>query len=345
MKFQGNLLIKAVVRIIGFMLLLAFLGNAIVLFMIPFSEFTWKMVLSNSINSILVGGSFAIGVTWIVNQLDKKMPWLQNPGKRLLYQVLFTVGYSLLVIAIVLLILKIKMGDKIQSDFIIKGGIWMIGISLGFLLFSMLITNAIIFFINWKKSVIIQEELKREQLNLQYETLKNQVNPHFLFNSLNSVTSLIKKDPDKAIEFVKKLSDVFRYVLEQKDNEINTLDSELIFLDSFIFLEKIRFGDSLSISVDVPDRSCYIIPLSLQILVENALKHNVVSKEFPLFIEIFMKDENYLIVRNTLRKKPAVSSSGIGLENIKSRIGFFTQLPMVVCETETEFTVEMPLIR
>lgn len=345
MNFKGNIWMKAVLRITGFMLLLAFLGNGIVLLMVPFSEFTWERVWSNSFNSVIVGGCFAIGITLIINYLDKKMPWLKNPGKRLLYQVLYTVGFSLLVVSVTLLITKIIWGDKIHSEFIFRQGFMMIKISLGFLLMSMLITNAILFFVNWKKSVVAQEQLKREQLNLQYEALKNQVNPHFLFNSLNSITSLIKKDPDKAIEFVKKLSDVFRYVLEQKDNEITTLDSELQFLDSYIFLQKIRFGENLDVSIDVPGRSHYIIPLSLQMLMENALKHNVVSKEFPLSVEIFMKDENYLVVRNTLMKKQAINSSGIGLENIKARIGFFTSLPMIVNETNTEFIVEMPMIK
>lgn len=344
LKFGHNKWVKPVLRIVGFMFLLALLGNGIVLLMIPASEFTGQRIWSNSFNSVVVGGVFAIGVTLIVNHLDKKMPWLKNPGRRLLFQVIYTVGFSLLVVAVTLGVTKIIWGDNIQSDFILRQGAMMIKISLGFLLISMLITNAVLFFVNWKKSVVAQEQLKREQLNLQYEALKNQVNPHFLFNSLNSVTSLIKKDPDKAIEFVKKLSDVFRYVLEQKESEVTTLDSELAFLDSYIFLQKIRFGDNLHVSIDVPVRNAYIIPLSLQMLMENAIKHNVVSKEFPLRIDIFMKDENYLVVKNSLRKKEVLDSSGIGLENIKARIGFFTSLPMKITETLDEFIVEMPVV-
>jgi sensor histidine kinase YesM len=345
LKLEGNKWVKPVSRILGFMLLLAFLGNAFVFLMFPSSEFKWENIWSYSFNSVTVGGCFAVGITWIVNYLDKKMPWLKNPGKRLLYQVIYTIGFTLLVVSITLLVIKIIWGDKIHSDFIFSQGFMMIKISLGFLLLSMLISNAIIFFVNWKKSVVAQEQLKREQLNLQYEALKNQVNPHFLFNSLNSVTSLIKKDPDKAIEFVKKLSDVFRYVLEQKENEITTLDSELAFLDSYIFLQKIRFGENLQVSIDAPVRNAFIIPLSLQMLMENAIKHNVVSKEFPLRVDIFMIDENYLVVKNSLRKKEVLDSSGIGLENIKARIGFFTSLPMKITETHDDFIVEMPVVK
>ena len=190
----------------------------------------------------------------------------------------------------------------------------------------------------------MQEQMKREQLALQYETLKSQVNPHFLFNSLNAVTSLISTDPDKAIQFVKKLSEVFRYVLEQKDNELTTLDAELDFLDSYIFLQKIRFGENLKVNIDVQERNRYIIPLSLQMLIENAIKHNVVSKEFPLTIQISSKNGNYLVVSNNLRKKPVMGSSNLGLENIRSRYGFFTANFVVVTETENEFRVEIPLL-
>lgn len=220
----------------------------------------------------------------------------------------------------------------------------MIKIAFTFLILSMLITNSILFFVNWKKSVVLQEQLKREQLDLQYETLKSQVNPHFLFNSLNSVTSLIKKDPDKAILFVKKLSDVYRYVLEQKDNEIVTIESELKFLDSYIFLQKIRFGENLAINVNVTDKSRNIIPLSLQMLMENVIKHNVISKEFPLTIEIFTKDGNYLVMKNNLKKKPALNTGNIGIENIRSRFEFFTDKPLLINESKTHFTVEIPII-
>ena len=187
--------------------------------------------------------------------------------------------------------------------------------------------------------------MKREQLALQYETLKNQINPHFLFNSLNAVTSLISTDPDKAILFVKKLSEVLRYVLEQKDHELITLDDELQFLEAFIFLQKIRFGDNLTVNINVLDRNYYIVPLALQMLIENAIKHNVISKQFPLTIDISIKNENYLVVSNKLKRKPVLNSSHIGLDNIRSQYSFFSSDPVIVAESETEFRVELPLIK
>ena len=342
MKINQSLLLKISLLII----FLVALGNIVVLFIfnLPLSEFTFQIFITNSIRSILIGGSLGIGITQIIVWLDRNHPWLRNPVKRLVLQLAATIGFSLLVIVIATAIMIYSERDRIPSEMFYESFMFMIKTALIFLILSMLLTSSIEFFRNWKKSVIMQEELKREQLILQYETLKSQVNPHFLFNSLNSVTSLIKTDPDKAIVFIKKLSEVFRYVLEQKDNEITTVDAELDFIESYIYMQKIRFGENLIVNIDVRDMNRYIIPLSLQMLIENAIKHNVISKEFPLTISILSKNEDYIEISNNLRKKPAVNTGNIGLENIKSRYRFFTSNPVIVREDEMNFVVEIPVI-
>ena len=342
MKINHSSLLK-------FSLLILFLvvvGNIVVLFIfnLPLSEFTFQIFLTNSIRSVLIGGSLGVGITQIIAWLDRNHPWLRNPGKRLLLQLASTIGLSLLIIVIATAIMIYSERNRIPSEMFFESFIFMIKTAVIFLILSMLITSSIEFFRNWKKSVIMQEELKREQLSLQYETLKSQVNPHFLFNSLNSATSLIKTDPEKAIVFIKKLSEVFRYVLEQKDNEIATIEAELNFIESYIYMQKIRFGENLTVNIDISDRNRYIIPLSLQMLIENAIKHNVISKEFPLTISILSKNDNYIAISNNLRKKPAVNTGSIGLENIKSRYRFFTSNPVIVREDEMNFVVEIPVI-
>lgn len=334
---------KIGVVLLGILFLVSF-GNGIVLFMIPVSEFTFRIFLSNSLMSLLIGGTMAVGITQIVLWLEKNHPWLKNPIKRLVLQSVTTIGFSLLVIGAVVLFLIISEKDRMPSEIIRESGIFMVKVALFFLVLSMLVTNALLFFVNWKKSVVLQEQMKREQLALQYETLKSQVNPHFLFNSLNSVTSLIQSDPGKAILFVRKLSEVFRYILEQKDNELCPLEDELSFLESYIFLQKIRFGDNLVVSTEVTHRNRFVVPLSLQMLVENAIKHNVISKEFPLTIEISSGKNGYVLVSNNLQRKAALASGGLGLANIRSRYEFFTSNPVIVTETDTRFTVEIPLI-
>ncbi len=152
-----------------------------------------------------------------------------------------------------------------------------------FMFLSLLVGNAVLFFKNWKNSAIQQEELKRAHLALQYQSLKDQVRPHFLFNSLSSLATLINTDTSKATQFVHKLSDVYRYVLEQRETELVPLKDDLKFMEDYIFLQKIRFGDNLQIESELDlDLNRLVIPLSLQMLVENAIKHNEISKDHPL---------------------------------------------------------------
>ena len=200
------------------------------------------------------------------------------------------------------------------------------------------------FFKNWKEAAVQQEKLKREQLALQYETLKSQVNPHFLFNNLNSLTSLISTNPEKAIDFVKQLSEVYRYVLDQKDQELVALETELKFLESYIFLQKIRFETNLNVQIDVNAGKFKVIPLSVQMLVENAIKHNEISDKNPLQIRIFSTDDNYLIVENRLQKKAGTEGSGSGIQNIKDRYEFFTDKKVTISENTEKFKVSIPLL-
>ena len=185
---------------------------------------------------------------------------------------------------------------------------------------------------------------------MQYEALKNQVNPHFLFNSLNVLTSLVESDTEKSVKFIKQLSEVYRYVLEQKDKELVTVETEMKFVESYIFLQKIRYNKNLFFIKD-PEISgigenLKIIPLSLQILVENAIKHNVISTEQPLTIEITFENNEYLIIKNNLQKRSTVNGSGnIGLNNIRSRYEYLSDKEFEVIEDSVSFMVKIPLIR
>ena len=200
------------------------------------------------------------------------------------------------------------------------------------------------FFTEWKKLLIQEEEFKREALNLQFDALKNQVNPHFLFNSLNVLTSLVETEPKLAVRFIKQLSEVYRYVLEHKDKELIELETELQFVNAYIYLQKIRFDSSLIIDISIDNGAGRIIPLSLQMLVENAIKHNIISTDKPLHISVFCNGD-YLIVNNNLQKKTVIHETGsIGLKNIRDRYAYFSKLPVVVEETNEMFTVKLPII-
>lgn len=335
---------KIVWQVLFSFLLLIVLGNLIMLIFLRGTLPTGQMILNGSISSVLIGGSFMLGLTFMIRILDKRLPWLQSPLKRLIVQFLVTVFFSLLLILIAILLTGYLWQQQITSDYFLETGSFMVKVAFSFVFLGSLISNAILFFKNWKEAAVQQEKLKREQLALQYETLKSQVNPHFLFNNLNALTSLINSNPDKAIDFVKKLSEVYRYVLDQKDHELVALETELKFLESFIYLQKIRFETNLDVKIDVNPKNFKVIPLSVQMLVENAIKHNEISDRNPLSIRIYSTDDDYLYVENALQKKAGSEGNGTGIENIKERYEFFTNKKVIISEDGGKFLVGLPLL-
>ena len=335
---------KYILPILGFILLLIVMGNLMMLVIFRDLKFTGHLFLLASVNSVLVGGTFAIVLGILVKILDRKMHWLQSPLRRLIVQVVLTIVIVMVIIAITIPILGLFWNQQITSEIFLSQMFFMMKIAFAFLLVGTLLTNAIMFFKNWKEAAVQQEKLKREQLALQYETLKSQINPHFLFNNLNSLTSLISSDPEKAIDFVKKLSEVYRYVLDQKDHELVDLKTELKFLESYVFLQKIRFGSNLVVAVDVGTGNFKVIPLSVQILVENAIKHNEISDKKPLKIRIFIDDEYYLTVENDLQKKSGSEGSGTGIQNIRDQYDFFSDRKVTISFNSERFRVSIPLL-
>jgi sensor histidine kinase YesM len=325
-------------------LFLMVLGNLIMLVAMHEVPRTLQIFVYGAVNSVVIGGIFMIGLTLIVSSLDRKLPWLQDPLRRLIVQVLVTIGFCMVVIVFSILLNGFLLHEEITSDFFMVQGIFMVKVAFTFVFLGSLISNAIMFFMNWKEAAVQQEKLKREQLALHYETLKSQVNPHFLFNNLNSLTSLISTNPEKAIEFVKKLSEVYRYVLDQKDCELVPLETELKFLESYVFLQKIRFETNLEVQIEVSLRNFKVIPLSIQMLVENAIKHNEISDRKPLHVRIYSTDDQYLFVENKLQRKAGSEGSGSGIQNIKGRYEFFTDKKVIISENGEKFLVGIPLL-
>lgn len=191
------------------------------------------------------------------------------------------------------------------------------------------------------------EELKKEMMTSKYKSLKSQISPHFLFNSLNTLTSLMYEDRDLASDFVSRLASSYRYILDNRENDLVSLEKELSFLDSFIFMMNVRHKDSLKISTEISIQpKDFLIPtLSLQMLVENALKHNYYSKEKPLEINIYSIEENKIVIKNTLReRKLEEESTKLGIKNIKKRYSFYTKKPVIVDKSSTNFMVTLPLL-
>jgi sensor histidine kinase YesM len=210
----------------------------------------------------------------------------------------------------------------------------------------MCIYESIYFMHALKDSVEEKEMLKRESLQAHLNALRTQVNPHFLFNNLNTLSSLIPEDPKHAVDFVQQLSKVYRHILDVKDEKSILLKDEMEVLNAYTFLLKTRFGNNLDVHIDIPEAKLKnkIVPLSLQILMENAIKHNIVSSDRPLHIHVFT-DNGSLVLSNNLQVKNQINeSTGIGLDNIRNRYKLLGDKEVKVTENENSFTVSIPLI-
>jgi two-component system, LytTR family, sensor kinase len=192
-----------------------------------------------------------------------------------------------------------------------------------------------------------RDRLEKEKLHAELQQLKGIVNPHFLFNNLNSLSALISESPAQAEEFLDELTKVFRYLLRNNETDLTTLEQELQFLDSYFHLLQTRYGGAISMQVDIdPVCASYLLPpLTLQLLVENAVKHNRLQKEDPLRIELFSDAHHRLVIRNNLSaRQQKAESTGIGLRNIHSRYALLNQEGPVVHKDAGHFAVVIPLI-
>jgi LytS/YehU family sensor histidine kinase len=209
-----------------------------------------------------------------------------------------------------------------------------------------LITTFSDFIGRWKAGIEEQARIGQLLLKSQYESLKNQVNPHFLFNALNTLTYLIREDEDNAVDFVQQLSKILRYSLEQQENTTDTIQNELKIARAYLFLFKQRFRHKLDFNISIPDSILQrrIVCHSLTMLLENAIKHNEISTGKPLLINIYLADE-YLAVENNLQPKLTPEpSTGIGLANIRDRYKMVTELPVLTEGADEKWLVKIPVI-
>lgn len=207
--------------------------------------------------------------------------------------------------------------------------------------------EAFYFFDKWKEQFTLNQQLKNQQIRTQYEVLQNQMSPHFLFNSLNTLTTIIPENPDAAISFTEKLSEVYRYILQNKDRELVSLKEEIDFVQSYLFLLRMRYPDNLTVDFKIDDKylDLTIPPLTLQMLAENAIKHNVVSKAKPLHIDIYIENGKSVVVKNNLQRKDSLDkSTKTGLDNIRKRYSILGQKEIDVITSTTNFMVAVPLI-
>lgn len=277
--------------------------------------------------------------------LDKRFVWRRNVYLRFWAQafidITFVLGSLLVLRYFIFNILITDKFNRLLDELIVTSVVFFI------MLLYLSVELGIYLLERWRKSLADLERFKKEKAEYQFEMLRMQVNPHFLFNSLNTLSSLIFHDPDKASVFIRKLSYVYRYVLETRNTVMLSLEEEMEFVSSFIYLLELRLHEKLmfDINIDPKYMKRWIAPMTLQILIENAVKHNVASGKRPLKIVLFTDENENLVVRNRLQKKRTTRfSSGIGLENIRSRYRFIVDKDVDVHESDNHFTVKVPLI-
>lgn len=219
---------------------------------------------------------------------------------------------------------------------------------IGSLLITFMISSiyaSVAFFLEWKENLLRTQALEKANLEARYDTLRNQVNPHFLFNSLNTLLMLVNDNP-VASKYVESISEIMRYMLQSQDKDAVLLRDELKIARDYVFIQQSRFGDKLQVEFDVPEKFYHyaIPPLALQMLLENAVKHNVVSKEDPLKVRVFMQDSLFIVIENTVKAKiDKDPSTGVGLENIRNRYFHLTGKDILVKQENGKFVVMLPL--
>jgi sensor histidine kinase YesM len=281
------------------------------------------------------------GNSFLSDFLSAQIPWIRQPVKRFLLGIVLTICYTVLAVVTLIEVFEYFTETTMGEAYLytLYGSI-IITILISFFL------HARSFLLSWRKASFEKEVFEKESISARYEALKNQVSPHFLFNSLNALTNLVYEDQEKAIRFIKQLSEVYRYVLETHDKEVVPLSQELKFLESYLYLQQIRFGRKLNVRMGAMPENMQVAPLALQMLIENAIKHNVVSEEDPLTILLY-PENGFLVVENNLQKKICMDeapSPGLGLENIRKRYEYLSNEKVQVLQNEIKFIVKLPAL-
>ena len=277
--------------------------------------------------------------------LNRKYPWIENTKKRLIIQSVFSIIFTSITLFILMYWLhQLRFGDgRIINHKMIE--IFPPAILFTFAVLAVKIGRE--FFIALKNSLIEIEKHKTESANAQLQNLKNQLNPHFLFNNLSVLTSLVHKNQDKATHFITELAKVYRYVLDTKSSELVTLHEEFTFINHYIYLQKIRFEDRISFEIKIDERkkTDYLLPMCLQMLVENTIQHNETSQANPLQVIIYTEN-NSLIIENPIKLRSNIAdSTKTGLKNIEMRYSFYTDEKVIVINNGKVFKVILPLIQ
>ncbi|PKP26337.1 MAG: histidine kinase [Bacteroidetes bacterium HGW-Bacteroidetes-2] len=307
----------------------------------------WNAVFAKDVGYYLL---YAVVLTLInggfFDYINKRVVWGKHTKYRIVLGIIGSVVLTLIGIFFIRLFINVVLEEKTYATFIEGERSSYYVVSVLITLIIVLLFHAIHFYKELQKNKLKEQKIIAGTASAQFESLKNQIDPHFLFNSLNVLTSLIEENPENAQRFTTSLSKIYRYVLEQKDKELVSVEEELAFAKTYMDLLKMRFENS--VFYEVPERlenpDAKVVPLSLQLLLENTVKHNIVSNTRPLNIRIYEKD-NYLVVENDYQKKEVMQTrKGVGLQNIVNRYGIITKRNVFIEQNEKVFKVKIPIL-
>jgi two-component system LytT family sensor kinase len=288
-------------------------------------------------------------VKWLGRSLDKFLPFEKGPFKRIVVQQLLSLAILTPIVIFAVSFSKPYLPTFVNQKFVAVAIVMFI-VMVALFNFSF---YAAYFFNNWQESVLAKSnlevqaaELEKERSYLQYHQLRNQVNPHYLFNTLTSLDGLIHSNPDLASEFVRHMAKVYRYVLQHKENEVVNLDEELDFMQHYIQLLEIRYAGSIQIHHNISGaaKDKGVVMVTLQMLVDNAIKHNIIQEQTPLKM-IIWDEADYLIVYNNKQlRKQVETSNQVGLRQLKQLYSYLTDKPIVIEDSEDHYTIKIPLL-
>lgn len=303
--------------------------------------------------NILVCGFYtftiALGNVLVNDYLSTKFSWVDETKKRTILGIIATVLVNVILVLFCNYVNFIIIQKQEFTGFFTGNMGFSNWFGINFALLISAIFHAKGFIEEWKKSTkkeVVEQKLIAKSANAQFESLKNQLDPHFLFNSLNVLSSLIDENPNQAQHFTASMSKIYRYVLEQKDKELVTVEEEIEFAKTYCNLLKTRFEDSVNFEFNVNenDKKNYVVPLSLQLLLENCIKHNFATSQKPLNISIFTNN-GYLLIENNLQAREQVKeSAGIGLSNIVQRYSLLTKQNVFIEKSDEFFRVKIPIL-
>ncbi|MFW5656703.1 MAG: sensor histidine kinase [Bacteroidota bacterium] len=300
-----------------------------------------KKTALHFIHGILATAGIWAGCFGIVTYLWKKYPWEHYPVKHLVYEVIAILAYTLL-FGFIIVYTEHHFG--FTND--LPGDIYLSILLTIFITFFITgVHEAVYFYKQWKYHFSKSVRLEKDNIEANYEMLKNQINPHFLFNSLNSLTYLVENN-SRAIDYIQNMSNILRYSLKSRDTELVPLKDELEIVEKYIEIQSLRFKSNLNISIQMIEgfNQYFLPPLTLQMLLENCVKHNIISRDKPLSITIYQED-SYLVVENNLQKKHQPNSTGQGLNNLTERYRYLSGREVKIIETSDTFVVKIPLLR